>query len=110
MAAPVLERAVTEAQWQRTVVDLFRLHGWKVWHDTVAWRSDAGWPDLVAVHPRHGVRWIELKSQRGRVSPSQELWHQALAAAGQRVVVLRPADWARAQRLAAGTDTEEEED
>lgn len=93
---------VTEAAWSRTVLDLLHLHGWRTWHDTVAWRSDPGWVDLVAVHPRHGVVYLELKAQRGQVTTAQASWHAALAAAGQRVYVLRPSDWLVAKALAAG--------
>jgi hypothetical protein len=93
---------ISEASWQRTVMDLFRLHGWRVWHDTTAWRSDAGWPDLVCTHRVHGLRFLELKREGGRVSTSQASWHADLAAAGHPVHVLRPSDWERAQQLARG--------
>lgn len=97
-----LAAAVTEAAWQRTVVDLFRLHGWRVWHDTVAWRSDPGWPDIVATHRQHGLRFLELKRENGVLTPAQIAWHADLAAAGHPVHVLRPSDWEGAQELAKG--------
>jgi hypothetical protein len=98
---------ITEAAWQRTVVDLFRLHGWRVWHDTTAWRSDPGWPDLVCVHPQHGVRFIELKRESGRLRPAQRDWLRALSAAGQRTYVLRPSCWWIAVAVATGSSIED---
>lgn len=103
-AAPSLPAlaALSERDWQRTVVELFRVTGWRVWHNTVAWRSDAGWPDLVTVHPIHGIRFLELKSERGRLSASQADWIKHLRAAGQLVYILRPSDWEHAQAIARG--------
>lgn len=93
---------VTEAAFQRTVIHLLRLHGWRCWHNHVAWRSDAGWPDLVAVHPRHGVRFLELKSNTGRLSLHQAGWIEDLQQAGARCYVLKPRDWELAQAIARG--------
>lgn len=97
------DELIKESEWQRTVVALFQAHGWRCWHNTVAWRSDPGWVDLVVVHPDRGIAFLELKAQRGVVSASQESWHDALRAAGQRVYVLRPSDVLVAQALARGT-------
>jgi hypothetical protein len=93
---------VTEAAFQRTVMALFRLHGWRLWHNHVAWRSEAGWPDLVAVHPAHGIVFLEVKTDAGRVTAAQESWLDALEAAGARVHVLRPRDWNVIQQFARG--------
>lgn len=97
-----LEARLTETQFQRRVVALFTLHQWRLWHNAVAWRSDPGWVDLVCVHPTHGVRFLELKTQRGQLRPTQVSWHDSLKAAGQIVVVLRPSDWIIAQAIARG--------
>jgi hypothetical protein len=52
--------------------------------------SVKGWPDWTIRGPR-GVLFRELKSQRGRVTPEQREWLDALAANGMNVGVWRPA-------------------
>jgi hypothetical protein len=94
---------LTEAQFQRTVTEALRVHGWKVWHNTVAWRSDAGWPDLVAVHPgQKRVLFLELKTERGKLSEKQGHWRDLLVEAGQEWYCLRPSDWELAQAIFRG--------
>jgi hypothetical protein len=96
---------VTEKAFQRALLDLLHLHGWRVWHDTVAWRSDRGWPDLVCAHPTHGLRFLELKRDNGALTPTQESWLADLTAAGAVCRVLRPRDLYAtdtAERLARG--------
>lgn len=80
----------TEAQWQHVVTDLAKLLGWHPWHNTVAWRSDPGWPDLVLVRDR--VVYAELKAERGKLTAAQEVWLARLRAAGAEVHVWRPTD------------------
>lgn len=53
-------------------------------------KDAAGFPDLVLVHPLHGLAWIELKMPNGRLKPEQIVWLRALRAAGQRVFVFYP--------------------
>lgn len=88
--------APSEAQFQRAVVDLAHLRGWLVMHIADSRRSlGAGWPDLFLVHQRTGqVVVAELKSPNGRVSPAQQEWIRAFAAAGTTVHVWRPAHFA----------------
>jgi hypothetical protein len=94
----------SEAGFQRAVIDLARLMGFRVAHFRAAqtgkgWRTPvqadgAGFPDLLMVR---GGRVIaaELKAERGRVSDEQLAWLDALAAAGVEVAVWRPRDWGR---------------
>lgn len=100
-----------EADLQRAVIELAQLLGWRVAHFRPArtaqgWRTavagdGAGFPDLVLT--KATVLYAELKAQKGRVSPDQAAWHDALRAAGQEVVVWRPSDWAAIEaRLRAG--------
>ncbi|MEU3455621.1 hypothetical protein ABZ671_18770 [Micromonospora sp. NPDC006766] len=49
-----------------------------------------GWLDLVIVGSE--VLYRETKSTNGRVEPDQQVWMDALAAAGQNVGVWRPID------------------
>ena len=103
---------VTEADFQRLLVELAQLRGWKVQHTRPAQNSrgrwstpiqgDAGFPDLVLA--RNGVVIVlELKSEKGRLSASQREWLEALGWDGQEdgshtntrlaVKVARPSDW-----------------
>lgn len=61
----------------------------------------AGLPDLILVHP--GDKWLpvifaELKTERGRVRPMQQVWLDALDRESLddgfvRVVLWKPMDW-----------------
>ena len=101
---------MTEAQFQRSVIELARLNGWKVAHfrpaqnGKGAWRTPvaadgAGFPDLVLVKDR--VIFAELKTDKGRVSPAQREWLDVLTEARVKaqstgvvdVVIWRPKDW-----------------
>jgi hypothetical protein len=81
---------VTEAQWQSQVVQLAKLYGWRVYHTHDSRRSEPGFPDLVLVRER--VVYAELKTEKGKTSPHQKAWVQALTEAGQEVYLWRPAD------------------
>lgn len=96
---------ITERQFTETVIELAKLHGWKVAHfrtsmDRGVWRTamagDIGFPDLVLA--RKGVViFAELKSERGRVSVHQDEWLAALASMARqphshKVRVWKPSD------------------
>lgn len=92
---------MTEADWQRQVIDLAHLCGWRVAHFRPArtahgWATPvtadgAGFPDLVLIRDR--VIFAELKSDRGRLSDVQRRWIAGLTDAGAEVHVWRPADF-----------------
>lgn len=92
----------TEAGFLEAVIALARLRGWKCFHPRPArtaagWRTalqgDAGWPDLVLCRPPRLII-AELKTERGRVTPEQDTWLQALALVPDvHVFVFRPHDW-----------------
>jgi hypothetical protein len=54
-------------------------------------RSPRGYPDLT-ICGLGGVAFRELKAQRGKISREQQVWLDALAAAGADVDTWRPAD------------------
>ena len=103
---------VTEAQFQRTVIAAAQYFGWKVahfrpgmsskrkWMTAVA-GNGAGFPDLVLVHPkRHGsVLFVELKSNTGKMSPSQMEWYDWIHGAGANSLVWRPKDWMKIENV-----------
>ena len=94
---------MTETQWQNTIVETAQRFGWRAAHfrraqvrqgryaTPVAYDA-AGFPDLVLVTEGR-ILFVELKTDRGRVSPEQRAWHEWLEAAGQDVRVWRPRDW-----------------
>jgi hypothetical protein len=84
---------MTERQLQEAVVALARLHGWLVYHTFDSRRSQGGFPDLVLARSRTGVVFAELKTEKGRVSPAQDLWARTITAAGAKVYLWRPQDW-----------------
>ena len=51
----------------------------------------AGVPDLILAVPnaRHNILCLELKTERGRQSPTQKAWQQAAEAAGAKYAVVR---------------------
>lgn len=90
---------LSEADFQRRVIDLAKLRGWRCVHIRPAWvrsgrmvtpyEGDHGLPDLVLA--RRGVVLLaELKSARGKPTPDQLAW---LAAAGPHGHLWAPQDW-----------------
>lgn len=82
----------SEKQFQDHVMLVARRLGWLIYHTHDSRRSVPGFPDLVLVHPRHGVLFRELKTKKGRVSPDQKDWIAQLTAAGSDADIWRPAD------------------
>lgn len=99
--------ALSEADWQRKVLEAAGYYGWMVAHfraaqTQIGWRTPVaangkGFPDLVLVHPRGGVLFRELKSEKGRLSPEQVQWSVCLELAGANYAVWRPSDWPAVQ-------------
>ena len=82
----------TEAQFQKAVIDMGTRLGWTIWHDNDSRRNDPGFPDLVCVHPKHGLMFVELKTAHGRIRKEQQAWIDLLDEAGVWVLVWRPAN------------------
>jgi hypothetical protein len=88
----ILDAAMSEADFQKTVIDLAKMNGWLVHHQLVPFRLrrgrptaiveegvDPGFPDLVLVHPvRKMTLFVELKREKGKVSEDQKIWGSAL--------------------------------
>ena len=98
-------RRERERDFQRAVIDLARLTGWRVHHTRPAltrrgrWltpiQGDAGFPDLVLVRAGR-VIFAELKRTGGKPTPAQRAWLDALRqCAGVEVYLWTPADWQR---------------
>jgi hypothetical protein len=82
---------VTEKAWQGVVLELAGFYRWVSYHTYDSRRSNPGWPDLVLARPPELI-FVELKTDRGRVRPEQQLWLDRLVACGQEVHVWRPRD------------------
>jgi hypothetical protein len=92
---------VKEAEFQKIVINMAKMHGWLVHHPLPSmnkrgiWAThelgDHGFPDLVLAHPSGRVIFAELKSDKGKISPLQSRWITTLQQ-GAVVWVWRPAD------------------
>jgi hypothetical protein len=97
---------MSEREFQAAVMELAQLSGWETLHCRTSMQQGRyltattgtmakGWPDLVLAHPKlRRLLFVELKSDRGRLTPDQERVHAALwEAVGYDVAVWRPRDW-----------------
>lgn len=84
--------AISEKAWQQQVVELAELYGWLVYHTYDSRRSNPGWPDLVLCRAPELVV-VELKRDKGRLTPAQRVWLDALERSGVETAVWRPADF-----------------
>ena len=97
-------RAMTEAAFTARVIVLAHELGWKVVHFRPArtakgWRTpcegDAeGWVDLILISVKQKrTLFVELKSEKGHITPAQEEWLETLRQAGEVPQVWRPSDF-----------------
>ena len=102
---------LSEAEFQKSVIQLAKLHGWRVMHTQPAqirpgkWitpnTGNQGFPDLVLSHPYRGTIFVELKNAKGVISEAQWDWIHSLEDSGQEVHVWRPKDLEKiSERLA----------
>jgi hypothetical protein len=92
---------ISEAQFQRQVVDIATWHNWLVDH-TPPMRSAKGAvftggligkTDLVLFSLKgKGIIYAELKSETGRVSPSQALFKNVILKNGGEYYLWKPSD------------------
>ena len=82
----------TEAQLQARIVAEAKVNGWLAYHTFDSRKSEPGFPDLVLV--KGDLVWfLELKTERGKVSKAQAAWLRALELVAEvRAEVLRPRD------------------
>ena len=79
---------IAEQDFQRTVIDMAQAFRWKVYYVPDSRRSPSGYLDLTLA--RNGIiHFWELKSQKGRITPAQQEWLDAL---GPWARVYRPSD------------------
>lgn len=106
-------RTISEADWQRQVIDLARLYGWRVMHvrksrgrrgGAAAWQTTTsidGWPDLFMWKPdgSRPAMAMELKSEKGKTTPEQEEVLAEFRRSGIPADVYRPSQFDQVQRL-----------
>ena len=94
---------MTENELKSVVLNVARRAGWMIHHDLPAMSRNGRWathvegtvgfPDLVLVHPNAGqLLFVELKSDKGKTTTSQDNWLAAIGLAGCENHVVRPAD------------------
>jgi hypothetical protein len=83
--------AMSEREFTGLVRKVAKETGWLCYHTHRSERSEPGYPDFTLVK---GDRLLfrELKTAKGRVTPAQLQWLDALAGAGIDVGVWRPID------------------
>ncbi len=94
---------LSEREFQKQVIQLARLFGWRVAHFDASVRvvgkerrfvgdvGSKGFPDLVLARNDRLV-FVELKAEKGRVSPAQQEWLDDLGKAIPEVYLWRPSD------------------
>lgn len=87
-------RTMSEADWQNEVTRLAHLYGWRLqYHTHDSRRSNPGFPDLVLINAQAArILFLELKTEKGRPTPEQQAWIDALRGCGLHAHILRPSD------------------
>ena len=94
---------MTEAEFKNVVISIAKRYGWLIHHDLPAqnargkWathiQGDAGFPDLLMVHPVSGkILAVELKAEKGKLSPLQKRWLMAFDVSATFNSVWKPSD------------------
>ena len=78
---------MTEAAFQTKLIKTYEADGWYV--VKLIQCNKTGMPDLILVKPNE-VKWVEVKSAKGRLSPVQEYRHAELSAKGFTVETVKP--------------------
>jgi len=96
---------LSEQDFMQQIIDLAHLYGWMAYHTFDSRRSAPGYPDLAFCHPTRGEYFLaELKAEKGRLSPAQQRWIDALRAAHVETYIWRPGDFDTiVRRLSKGT-------
>ena len=102
MAKCSVKLSVSENEWTNHIITTARMYGWLVAHFragmmrsgrwcTPVQGDGAGFPDLVLCRDR--VIFVELKSEKGRLSAAQKHWISKLEKAGVEIYVWRPSQY-----------------
>ena len=83
---------VSERDLREQIRDLCKFFGWRMYFSWTSLHSPGGFPDLVLVRDSV-ILAVELKSEKGKLTPEQEEWLLALSKAGVKTFIWRPSDW-----------------
>lgn len=108
-----------ESDLQQTIIDAAHLFGWRaahfrtvriarangqVYYATPVQADGAGWPDLVLAKPGR-LLFVEVKSDKGKLSPEQTAWKVLLEMTGQgEVYTWRPSQWDEIEAVLRGQE------
>jgi RecB family endonuclease NucS len=94
-ARDVLNANISEKEFMQQIIETAEIFHWMTYHTHDSRRSDPGFPDLVCVKPGRPVLFVEVKAEKGRVSPIQQLWVDTIneASGDAMALVIRPRDW-----------------
>jgi hypothetical protein len=81
----------SEREWHTYVVELAHVCGWRTYHTHDSRRSNPGWPDLAIWKPPQFML-VELKTNKGKLSRTQQMVLAELHACHVEVHVWRPVD------------------
>jgi hypothetical protein len=88
-----LDKFMSEKELSQQVRQLATLKGYSVYHTFLSIYSDVGFPDLCLAKKGRLI-FVELKTERGKLSEAQMGWLEILAATGKCDVYLwRPSSW-----------------
>lgn len=79
-------RFMREAELEKYFLNACRREGWKA---VKFLPSERGVPDRLVLTPGGGTFLVELKTETGRLSKAQEVWHLRAAALGTNVAVAK---------------------
>ena len=99
----VSQLPMSESEYQSRIIDTALVRGWRLHHCRPLRRADgrhqtpitghAGFPDLICVRGSR-LLVIEVKSERGRVSPEQAVWLDCWRGVpGAEVFIAAPEGW-----------------
>lgn len=96
--------AMSESVLQGHVIGLATWLDWHCYHTHDSRRSQAGFPDLTMVRENDRVLFVELKTERGKVTQAQQEWIDALSSVATltdllEVHVWRPRDMDEIERV-----------
>ncbi len=90
--------AISERDFMAQVIQLARLHHWRVHHIHDSRKSSgSGWPDLSMLRDGRYVA-AELKVGSNRPTAAQREWLEALGKCGLETFLWRPSDFEEIER------------
>lgn len=88
---PPAKKKTTEAVTMKAIRDVLRYKGWFVVRNQQGMGSHAGLSDLVAIK-NSIVIWIEVKAEKGYMSPHQEQFKQDISTHGGLYILAKTVD------------------